>query len=123
MIYDDFVSTLIKNDSRNVFKKVRDNNKVSQAMPALYSLYDPVDVEFKYNHGITRMTSLSEMNELQSIYNYVDADCIFADCNGDPIYMKNGQVYTTLHGSDGSKAEKLASSFEEFIKQVIKQNQ
>lgn len=121
MLYDEFVNKVISEDSRNVFGKVTDNaNLPDDSFPELYKYYDPIDVEFEFNSGIIHLAPFSEIAELQNEYSYVNADCVFATCNGDPIFIKDGKVFTCLHGTAKVIYEELASSFDEFINEIIR---
>ena len=49
---------------------------------------------------------------------YDVADCVFATCNGDAIYTRDGKIYTRVHGSKHIVEEKLAESVEKLFEQV-----
>ena len=53
-------------------------------------------------------------------YGHVEADCVFATCNGDPIYVKNEKVYMCLHGPKHIIEEEIAASVDSFFETVYK---
>ena len=108
-------------DERNCFATVDDAEPKLRDAPKLYCFYDPVDVEFVFRSGAVRMVPLSKLSELQKQYGYVGADCIFATCNGDPVFLKAGKVYTCPHGTHRIVYEELAPSFDAFIKEIIEE--
>ena len=119
MLYDDFVKKIVSKDKRNIFIKNNIIDKKYINIPEIYQYYNPLDVEFKFNSSIIRLVPISEFEDIQKEYSYVKADYIFGFSNGDPIFVKNQKVYTCLHGSKSVVYEELASSFENFIREVI----
>lgn len=87
-------------------------------IPAFYQVLNPVNVEFEFNDGIVKLEPFESLRILNEQYQYVTSDCVFATCNGDPIYIREGKIYTCVHGSKRVIEEKLADSIEKMFEQV-----
>ena len=116
MVFKQFVEKVCSIDRRNKFITPVCKNK---DIHEFYHFYDPIDVEFNTTIGTIRMFSIDEIESEASNYAYLNADFVFAAINGDAIFVKHGGVYICDHGSSKPTFEKLAGSFDEFIKNII----
>ena len=116
MNFEQIVEKVCASDKRNKFAISYAKNP---ELPQFYHIYDPIDVEFDSPIGVIRMFSIDEIKTEAVNYSYVAGGLIFATSNGDPLFIKNNLVYICDHGSKNPTYEKLANSFEEFIKNII----
>lgn len=120
MLYQKFVEKIIEQDKRNLFSKYEgDLGNYAKEIKEFYFNYNPVDVEFDYKGFSVRLVSASDFDKIKSEYSYLSTDLIIATCNGDPIFLKNGNVYTCPHGVKTPNFEKLADSFDEYLTSII----
>jgi hypothetical protein len=116
MNYAIFVANAMAQDERNTFLKYDDNlDSVPEALKPFYRGYNPVDVELDVNGVGVRFCPADQLEEIQKEYAYIRAQFVFATCNGDPIFLNEGQVYTCPHGVKEPKWEKLAASFIDYL--------
>ena len=87
-------------------------------IPEFYQVVNPVNVEFEFNDGMVKLEPFESLMALNEQYRYVASDCVFATCNGDPIYIRDGKIYTCIHGSKRIVEEKFAESIKELFEQV-----
>ena len=118
MNYDVFVQKCIEYDKRNKFKE-RDLKDLPSGTPALYAKYDPLDVEVEFNGCALMFVPYSKLSKMLKEYSYLNAESVFATSNGDPFFIKKGVVYTCTHGDRASELEKVANSFDAFIKMLF----
>ncbi len=121
MDYVSFFNKLKDVDSRTEFRMV-ENSKIldGKNIPAFYSVINPINVEFEYNDGIIRLEPIENFDNLMKEYDYVQTDCIFASCNGEPIYLKDKKVFTCIRGSKRIIEEEIASSVDMLLEAVYK---
>lgn len=119
MDYYSFFEKLQRADSRIKFTKI--DKKIScnvAKLPEFYQMFNPVNVEFEFNDGMIKLEPIEGLRTLKEDYQYVMADCVFATCNGDPIYARDGKIYTCVHGAKRVVEEKIAESVEELFEKV-----
>ena len=116
MIYDDFVKLMIEQGK----KIVPFNGNVPAKYPKFYSRFNPVRVYVEYDSNYIHLLPIDELEKMTKKYRNVECDLVFATCNSDPIFLKNGKVYTCEHGANNPKIEFLANSFEDFLKMVMR---
>lgn len=121
MDYYSFFEKLQKADSRIKFTR-NDNTMLCKEIkiPKFYQFLNPINVEFEFNDGVIKLEPFENLRTLNEEYQYVTADCIFATCNGDPIYIRDEKIFTCVHGSKYTVEEKLAESVDELFEQVCK---
>lgn len=118
LLYDQFVSTLLSIDDRNVIEKV--TNKISDSnIPQIYKEYDFIDVVVPCRFGELRFYPISKFDDLKKEYSYVENGCIFATNNGEPVFVKNNSVFTCIKGKEKLFIEELACSFEELLEMIL----
>ena len=118
MNYKIFVNKAIKEDGRNHFEGCDNTSKVPSTMKRFFSQCNPVDVEIMYpGIGAIKFYPVDELDALQSEYGYSAENFVFASCDGDAIFEKDGKIYRSLHGH--YRPENLASSFDEFLSNYI----
>lgn len=119
MNYFSFFEKLQKADPR--VKYTKNDQKLSCdefKIPEFYQALNPINVEFEFNDGVVKLEPFENLIILNEEYRYVAADCVFATCNGDPIYVRDGKIYTCVHGSKHVVEEKIAESVEELFEKV-----
>jgi hypothetical protein len=120
MNYKTFVAKAEAQDGRNSFAKYAGNlDIVPEDVRPFYREHNPVDVEVDVGGIGVRLCPADELVELQRQYAYINAQFVFATCNGDPIFLNEGQVYTRPHGADEPKWEKLAESAFSYFERLI----
>lgn len=118
MEYNDFVRKATAEDSRNRFSEGVSVAIVSPELSAFYACFDPSDVEVFYpGIGTIKWCSSDELETIQGEYSLRQGDCIFATCNGDPIFIHEGKIMMTSH--DVYRPELLAESFDGFISRYL----
>lgn len=119
MEYHSFFEKLRVEDSRIEYSETcRGLECEGLKIPQFYKTINPVNVEFEFNDGIIRLEPFEGLLVLNEQYGYTVADCVFATCNGDPIYVKNEKVYTCTHGSKRVIEEEIAASVDSFFETV-----
>ena len=119
-MYQEFVNKAIFQDKRNIFEKYNgDLSIVPSEIIEFYREHDPVDVEIIYKSYPIRFAPAKGLEEMMSEYGYLNAELVIASCNGDPIFIKDGKVFTCPHGTKNPKSEKIAESFGDFLKSII----
>lgn len=113
-LYNDFVSCAIQEDKRNKFGESHLAVNIPQSLASFYSKCNPVDVEVTYpDMGAVVFCPVTELPLLQNDYQ-LPADCfVFATCNGDPIFVSNGKVMTTI--PEVFRPEVLATGLDDFL--------
>lgn len=105
MGFEEFKAVAITQDSRNTFGKCE---KVPSIVPdplkTFYRDYNPVDVEINIDGVAVRFYPADDLEQLQNEYSIPSA-FVFATCNGDPIFISEGIVYSCPHGVSNPKWE------------------
>ncbi len=117
MKYDFFVKKAKEQDDRNVFSSLKEVKGVPSDLIDFYELINPVDVEVSINEVDVLFFDYDNLVETQKMYRIVDG-FVFASCNGEPIYIKNGQIYTCVFGQKEIIEEKIANSFEDYLSMI-----
>ena len=121
MLYNKFVNWAIAYDERNIFEKhIAPLNL--DAIPNFYRFYTPLDVEISFNGSSLRFIPASELEAIAKEYNYLDFDFLFATSNGDPFFIKDNSVYTCSHGTATPNIERIANSFDDFLRLIMENN-
>lgn len=121
MDYHSFFERLKTEDPRIEYREVHNESGYKKMkVPQFYKIINPVNVEFEFNDGIIRLEPFEGLPVLKEQYDYVGADCVFATCNGDPIYVKNEKVYTCIHGAKCVIEEKIAESVDSLFETVYR---
>lgn len=109
MDYPDFVSKIIEQDRRNIFVKYTGSLEyIPDEMKLFYQTFNPIDVDIDCNGVGIRLYPAEKLISLQTEYSYLHAQFVFATCNGDPIFMHEGKIYTCPHGVKQARWELLA---------------
>lgn len=118
MNYSDFVRCAILEDSRNVFSENNGIKGLPESLISFYSKINPTDVEVTFpDIGAVRFYPTEKLADLQKDYQLPDGCFVFATCNGDPIFVLNGNVMSTL--PEVFRPEMLATDFMEFLNKYI----
>lgn len=116
MKFSKFVEKAILYDKRNTFSKYDGSlDGLPDVLKDLYRESNPIDVEVNN----IRFFPVEELRDLQAEYSYMNAQFIFAACNGDPIFLHNGCVYTAPHGVKEPKWELLSKNIETYLAELI----
>lgn len=94
-------------------------SNIPNALRNFYKNYNPEDVEI----GMIRFVPADELESITKDYEYIKPDCVFATENGDPIFLKNGKVYTIPHGVRNPKLELKANSFNEYLHKLFEEKE
>ena len=120
MDYTLFVTKAITQDERNKFESYDSRfDIIPDEIKLFYLKCNPIDVELNHNGVGVRLHPVSYLHELQKEYSYINAQFVFATCNGDPIFINNGCIYTCAHGTTEPQHEKIAESFIEYLKSLV----
>lgn len=120
MDYSFFVRKATSQDGRNIFKKYEGSlDAVPETLKPFYRDHNPVDVEIDTNGATIHFYPVEELTSLQSDYSYLNAQLVFATCNGDPIFINEESVYTCPHGVVSPAWEKLSDSIEQYFLSLI----
>ena len=115
MDFSKFVERAVQYDKRNTFSKYYgDLTGLPDVLKDFYRESNPIDVEFNNIHFFP----VEELNDLQEEYSYLTAQFVFATCNGDPIFLHDGCVYTAPHGVEDPKWELLSTSVDTYFEDV-----
>lgn len=118
MEYQKFVEKAVLEDNRNRFATCSDCATVPVALQPFYSRFNPVDVEVSFESlGAVMFYPAGKLAEVQDDYGLPSGHFVFASCNADPIFVKDGCVYTSMH--DCFRPELLAPSFDAFLEMYI----
>lgn len=122
MIYNDFVRCAILEDKRNVFVKCGEVvSCLPEALRGFYCEFNPVDVEITLQSiGSVKLFPVSELSELQKDYELSPKCFVFATSDGDPIFLLEGKVYTSL--PEVFNPELIADSFNKFLEMYVLQH-
>lgn len=116
MEFIDFAKNAVLLDKRNTFAKFNgDISLIPEEMKAFYQEVNPLDVEV----GFVRFTRAEELADLQSEYAYLGTPFVFATSNGDPIFLKEGHVYTCPHGIKKPQHELLSEDIKSYLASLI----
>lgn len=116
--YCTFVRFAILEDDRNVFGEGNGISGLPEPLCSFYGKCNPIDVEVMFpNLGAVKFYSVEELLDLQNDYRLPNGCIVFATCNGDPIFVNNGSVMTSLH--ETFCPELLAVSFDDFLNSYI----
>lgn len=114
----DFITKSMMQDKRNIFERVERDIKASvpDTLKEFYLIANPVDVEVSMNNYAVQFIPLDQLDASQSEFSLGDNRFVFASCNGDPIYVYDGKIYSCCHGigkvEDELMAEDLGSFFD-----------
>ena len=123
MDYSGFVSKAVVQDKRNKFMKYDGElSFIPSEARDFYQNFNPIDVEIGMNGSSVRFYPVLELVDLQKEYDYLHAQFVFATCNGDPIFLYQGHIYTCPHGVTAPKLEKIADNWDNFFSALIVQN-
>ena len=118
MNYSEFVKKAVLQDKRNVFSEYSGSlDFIPQELRGFYSLYNPDDVEVYINGAVVKFAAADDLEEWNREYG-MDEGFVFAESNGDPIFIYRGEVCTCSHGVKTSSIEFLADSFDDFLNQI-----
>lgn len=123
MKYEKFISEVVKQDRRNIIKKC-DKDLLECEVPVeldcFYKTVDIVDVEVVLKDLCSiKFYSCNQLPELQTEYGLSEEVFIFATKEGDPIFIKDGKVFSSVHGIGEYTFDVINKSFDEFIYAVI----
>ena len=115
MIIEDFVKKSMEQDNRNIFEETEVNEFLPSCIKDFYQKANPIDVEITMDGNTVRFIPADELEDTQSDYSIGNERFIFATCNGDPIYVYEGKIYTCCHGISKIDDELMAENFSSFL--------
>ena len=116
MEFSEFVDKAILQDKRNIFSQYDGNlDEIPDELKAFYKDNNPTDVEL---NGV-RFFAAEELSGVQEEYSYLNAQFIFATCNGDPIFLHDGHVYTAPHGVKNAEWELVKNNITSYLESLI----
>ncbi|WP_121661873.1 SMI1/KNR4 family protein [Metabacillus litoralis] len=124
MLYKKFVEKAKQQDERNEFGQLEESTSKSLPEPVreFYNYANPVDVELRMADLTSiKLYSADSLPALQQEYRMPEEFYVVATREGDPIFIKNGKVYTAVHGAGEWDKELLFNSFNEFLENIIDQ--
>lgn len=116
MEYSEFEKKAILYDARNSFSKFEGNlDFVPDVLKPFYEKSNPLDVEI----NCVRFFPIAKLDSLQVEYAFLNAQFVFATCNGDPVFLHDGCVYTAPHGVKKTEWELLAKDIETYFESLF----
>lgn len=116
MEYSEFAKKAVLYDTRNSFAKFYGNlDCVPDVLKAFYKESNPLDVEI----NCVRFFPVEKLASLQVEYAFLNVQFVFATCNGDPIFLHDGCVYTAPHGVKDPELELLANNIETYFESLL----
>lgn len=116
MEYSEFAKKVVLHDTRNRFAKFDGNlDCVPDVLKTFYKENNPLDVEI----NSVRFLPVEKLDSLQEEYAFLNAQFVFATCNGDPIFLHDGCVYTAPHGVKKPEWELLAKDIETYFESLL----
>ncbi len=112
----EFVKRALAQDPRNVFEKTNiDITFIPKTLKDFYRYANPIDVEIYVEGNPIHFFGVDVLNKIQDEYSLGNERFVFANSNGDPIYLYEERVYTRYHGSGIIEDELISDRFEEFL--------
>jgi hypothetical protein len=124
LLYEKFVIKAKQQDERNDFGQLEDStsNSLPEPVREFYNYANPIDVELRMADLTSiKFYSADSLPALQQEYRMPEEYFVFATREGDPIFIKDGKVYTAVHGTGEWEKELLFNSFNEFLENIIDQ--
>ena len=116
MDFSKFVEKAILYDRRNTFSKYDGNlDELPDVLKEFYRESNPIDVEVNN----VRFYSVEDLSDLQAEYSYLNAQFVFATCNGDPIFLHDRFVYSAPHGVRNPKWELQSEDIETYLSSLV----
>ena len=116
MDFSKFAEKVVLKDKRNIFSQYDgDLNKIPDDLKAFYRENNPTDVEV----NDIRFFPVEKLSALQAEYSCLSAQFVFATCNGDPIFLHDGHVYTCPHGVKDMQWELLSADIASYFETLI----
>ncbi len=118
MEYSEFARKAVLQDERNVFSAYEGSlEEIPDVLKTFYKENNPSDVEI----NAVRFFPAEELSGLQEEYSYLKAQFVFATCNGDPVFMHDGNIYTCPHGAEAPEWEPLAADFKGYLDWLLEE--
>ena len=116
-LFKSFVEKAIEQDKRNNFAESKvENKRIPKCFKEFYRLYNPIDVEVEIDNRFVHFIPAEELDRISEEYN-LESNCfIFATSEGDPIYYRDGKIYSCVFGRDGIIEEVLSDDLMSFFK-------
>ena len=120
MNYYDFVEKSKMQDTRNIFSSCDASfYHVPGQLKLFFLTSNPVDVEVKLeDYSQIKFYPISALEKLQDDYDLPANAFCFATNNSDPIFLKDGKIFTISHDG-GGQYELIADNFEKYLDLLI----
>ena len=118
MEYSEFVEKAVRQEKRNVFSVYEGSlEKIPDVMKCFYRDNNPLDVEI----NAVRFVPAEELSAIQEEYSCLHVPFVFATCNGDPVFMHNGNIYTCPHGIETPEWELLSEDIKSYLSFLLEE--
>ena len=122
MIFEKFVIAAKRQDPRNIFVASDYECKgLPEDVAKFYREHNPTDVEVIFDGVNVILSPIEQILALSREYGLSQDQFVIATCNGDPIFLNEGQVFIQCHGTMAPKPTIFAGSFVEFLNKITKQ--
>jgi len=92
---------------------------ISEQLKDFYKDYNPLDVEIDLGkNGVLRFFSGDELMNIQQEYD-LDSYLVFAELEGDPVVIKDGSIYISVHGTGQFDFEMINDDFVSFLMELM----
>ena len=116
MDYSKFVEKAVLKDKRNIFSRYDGSlDIIPDDLKEFYKKSNPLDVEI----NAVKFLPAEELIALQREYSYLSAQFVFATCNGDPIFLNDGCIYTCPHGVKNAQWELLSDNIMSYLESLF----
>jgi hypothetical protein len=121
-MYSQFVKKAKLQDARNEFGTLTgvETYDIPVTLYEFYKQANPIDVEITQKDLTSiKFYSGDLLRDVQNEFDLPDGTFVFASREGDPLLLRDDEVYTAVHGKSKWILKKIADSFDEFIDNII----
>jgi hypothetical protein len=120
MLYDNFVEWSKKNNKSNIFISCSVCNTVPNELMDFYKKYNPLRVNIWLpDDSKLKFINYESLSKAQCDYKIGNGYFIFANVEGDPIVIKEGIIYSAIHGVGEWNFIRIFNSFDDFIDGIM----
>ena len=121
-IFEKFKEFAENHEKKNIFGSfdLADEFPItSEQLKNFYKDYNPLDVEIDLGkNGVLRFFSGEELMNIQQEY-ALDNYLVFAELEGDPVVIKDGSIYISVHGTGQFDFEMINDDFVSFLMELM----
>lgn len=117
MKWSEFRDKAVRQDKENNFAKNKELHTliIPEDWKELYIEYDPADVAIAYQGSDLVFIPEKNLERIKKEYGFGADRFVFATCNGDPVFVEKGKIYTVAHDDCEGDPELIAENIESFI--------